>query len=55
MENERVQGSKKNWKLKPPEMEKEHTSKEIPQKNKSGALRRYYKRGAAAAAAAPLL
>ena len=52
MENERVQGSKNNLKWEPPKMEKEHTIKERPQKNRSGALRRYYKRGAAAAAAA---
>ena len=39
MENERVQGSKKNFKWEPPKMEKEHTIKERPQKNRSGALR----------------
>ena len=35
-------------------MEKEHTIREKTQKNRSGALCRYCKRGAAAAAAAPL-
>ena len=40
---------KKNFKWQPLTMEKEHTIKERPQKNRSGALRRYYKRAAGAA------
>ena len=44
-QNEKVQGSKKN--------KNTQTIKEKPQKNGSGALRRYYKRGAGAAPAAP--
>ena len=40
---------KKDKKMRAPEMDQKHTIKERPQKNRSGALRRYYKRGAGAA------